>query len=143
MDYLKSGTHSWNDLHKAIVEEKDQLKRAVLRKQATSSDFYVGSVHGLTEEGDFIIASNTGSQLPHIVFTSPNLIFVIGGQKIVPDLNEAFKRLEEYVVPLENENMKKLYGMGTMLSKIVVFKQENAMMGRKIKIIIVNEKLGF
>src|SRR3990167_2731460 len=143
IDYLKSGAHEWNDLHKKITAEQDQEKRVLLRKQSALSDFYLGSVHALTEEGEFLIASNSGSQLPHVVYTSDNLIFVVGTQKIVPAMPDAFQRLEKYVVPLEDEHMKKLYGTGTRLSKIVVFKHESVYSTRKVRFILVKEKLGF
>ncbi len=143
VDYLKQGSHGWNNLHEKILAETDKEKQKVLRKQAVLFDYYLGSVHALCKTGEFIVASNSGSQLPHIVFTSQNLIFVVGAQKIVSDLIEAFRRLEEYVVPLENEHMKALYGRGTMISKIVIFKKENPMMQRKVRMIIINENLGF
>ncbi len=144
IDYLKANQHGWNNLHAAIVAEQDKDKKASLRRQALLSDYYLGSVHAVAATGEFVIASNTGSQLPHVVFSSPNLIFVVSTQKIVPTLDEAIKRLEDYVVPLEDEHMKKLYGVGTMLSKIVIFRRENqAITGRKVKMILVNEKLGF
>lgn len=143
IDFLKSGNHGWNNLHEAIVNEKDPEKQSLLRKQAELSDYYLGSVHALTEEGDFVVASNTGSQLPHIVFTSPNLIFVIGTQKIVKSMDEAFKRLESYVVPLEDKHMQEKYGRGTHLNKIVISKGESPYLGRKIRMILVKEKLGF
>ena len=143
VDYLKSGKHGWQDFHAKITAEKDQEKRVNLRKQSALSDFYLGSLHALTEEGEFLIASNTGSQLSSVVYTSDNLIFVVGTQKIVPTLPDAFRRLEEYVVPLEDEHMKKLYGSGTRLSKIVVFKHESVYSTRKIRLILVKEKLGF
>lgn len=141
--YLKSGTHGWNNFHEMILAEKDPQKQGALRKQALLSDYYLGSVHALTENGESVIASNTGSQLPHIVFTSPNLIFVVSTKKIVPTLEEAMKRLEEYVVPLEDVHMKSKYGVGTALNKIVIFKNENPMLGRKIHMILVAEDLGF
>ena len=143
IDYLKSGAHEWNDLHKKITAEQDQEKRVLLRKQSALSYFYLGSVHALTEEGEFLIASNSGSQLPHVVYTSDNLIFVVGTQKIVPAMPDAFQRLEKYVVPFEDEHMKKLYGTGTRLSKIVVFKHESVYSTRKVRLILVKEKLGF
>ncbi len=143
VDYLKSGNHGWDNLHGKILAEKDPVKQSLLRKQSALSDYYLGSVHALIENGEFVIGSNTGSQLPHIVFTSPNLIFVIGSQKIVPTLTDAMKRLEEYVVPLEDNHMKEKYGMGTALNKIIIFKGENPRSGRKIKMILVNKKLGF
>lgn len=142
-EYLASGEHAWKDLHAEITAENDEAKRAQLRKEAVLSDYYLGSVHALSETGEFIVASNTGSQLPHVVFTSPNLIFVVGTQKIVPSLAEAMKRLEEHVIPLENENMQQKYGMDTMLSKIVIFKRESPMMGRTVRMILVEEQLGF
>ncbi len=143
VEYLKSGQHGWNNLHANIVAEKDKAKQGLLRKQAALSDYYLGSVHALVENGEFIIASNTGSQLPHIVFTSPNLIFVVSAKKIVPTLAEAMKRLEEYVIPLEDKHMMEKFGSGTALNKIVIFKNENPMMGRKVRMILVEEELGF
>src|SRR3989344_4810435 len=62
VDLLKSGKHEWNNLHAAVLAEQDQAKRAQLRKQAVVSDYYLGSVHALTEGGEMVIASNTGSQ---------------------------------------------------------------------------------
>jgi len=143
LDYLKSGKHKWMDWHAKVDAENDKAKRSELRKQSALSDYYLGSVHALSEDGQMVIASNSGSQLPHIVFTSPNLIFVIGTQKIAANLDEAMKRLEEYVVPLEDVHMKSLYGSGTQVSKIVIFRKENPMMGRKITVILVKEALGF
>lgn len=143
VDYLKSGRHGWNNLHEAIVNESDPKEKSRLRKEAVLADYYLGSVHALTENGDFIVASNTGSQLAHIVYTSPNLIFVVGAQKIVGDLEGAKRRLDEYVVPLEDENMNQKYGMGTKLNKIVIFRGESEFTGRKIRMILVREKLGF
>ena len=143
VDYLKNGKHGWNNLHEDIVAEKDPAKQGMLRKQAVLSDYYLGSVHALAETGEFVIASNTGSQLPHVVFTSPNLIFVVGAQKIVPTLTDALKRLEEYVIPLEDIRSRKAYGVGTNPNKIVIFKGENPMIGRKVRLIVVKEVLGF
>lgn len=143
VDYLKEGKHGWNNLHQAILAESDPAKQGKLRKESALSDYYLGSVHALSETGEFVVASNTGSQLPHIVFTSQNLLFVVGAQKIVPTISEALKRLEEYVVPLENERSLKAYGAPTALNKIVIFKGESPMIGRKVKMIIVKESLGF
>lgn len=143
VQYLKDGKHGWSNLHEAILTEKDETKQATLRKQSVLSDYYLGSVHAVAETGELLIASNSGSQIPHIAFTSQNLIFVVGTQKIVPTLADAFDRLEKHVVPLEDERMQKSMGMGTYPSKILVIKREQPFMGRKSHIIFVNEKIGF
>lgn len=143
IEHLKSGDHGWNNQHETILTEKDPAKQAKLRKQALLADFYLGSAHAVTEEGELIIASNTGSQLPHIVYSSSNVILVVGTQKIVANLEEGMKRLKEYVVPKEEENMQQKYRIGTQLNKILIFKGENPMAKRNITIILVKEKLGF
>ena len=143
VDYLKSGKHGWNNLHEGIVIEKDPQKQSILRQQALHSDYYLGSVHALTQSGDIVIASNTGSQLPHITFTSPNVIFVVGAQKIVTDLSDAMNRLESHVVPLEDENMQQKYQVNTSLSKILILKHPSPITNRNFHVILVKEVLGF
>lgn len=143
VDYLKSGEHGWNNLHAKILTETDKIKQAQLRKQTIFADYYLGSVHAITETGQMIIASASGSQLPSIIYTSPNIIFVAGVQKIVPNLDEGMTRLKEYVVPLEDKHMKEVGYGGTTLAKIVIFECEPAFMGRKVRMILIKESLGF
>ena len=115
----------------------------MLRKQAVFSDYYLGSVHAIAETGQLVIASNSGSQLPHIVFTSPNLVFVVGAQKLVLNLDAALSRVREYVLPLEDKRMKDVGMGGSAISKLLIFEQEPVFMGRKVHVVFVNEKLGF
>ena len=140
---MKSGNHGWKNLHKEVLAEKDPAKQAILRKQAALSDYYLGSVHAVAETGQLVIASNSGSQLPHIVFTSPNLVFVVGMQKLAPNLDVALSRVREYVLPLEDKRMKDVGMGGSAISKLLIFEQEPVFMGRKVHVIFVNEKLGF
>jgi L-lactate utilization protein LutB len=143
IEYLKAGQHGWKNLHADILAETDKAKQAVLRKQSVLSDYYLGSVHALAETGEILIASNTGSQLPHLVFTSQNIILVVGAQKIVPDTAALMSRLQEYVFPLEDKRMKEVGMGGSAISKLLIIEKEQAFMGRKFHIIFVNEKLGF
>ena len=56
------------------------------------------------------------------------------------NLDEAFKRTEEHVVPLEDDRMKKTYSMNTSLNKKLIINKEQP---SRIKIILVRERLGF
>lgn len=143
VDYLKQNQHGWNNMHQPVVAETDPIMKKRLRLQATLSDYYLGSVHAITEDGDCIIASNTGSQLPHIAYTSKHVIFVVSTKKIVPTLTDAFTRLENHVVPLEDTHSMEKFGSHTLLSKILIFKQEKETSGREFIIILVEEDLGF
>ena len=143
VDYLKSGSHGWNNLHLAILAEKDRVKQSALRKQAVITDFYLGSVHAVTETGEMLIASNTGSQLAQLAFTAPNIILVVGAQKIVPTVDEGFNRIEQYVMPLEDKRLMERSNAHTTHAKTLILHRENSRIGRKVHVIVVNEKLGF
>lgn len=143
VEYFKGALHGWNNLHASVLAENDEQKRKDLRRHSVVSDYYLGSVHALTEDGQLIVGSNTGSQMPHLAYTSPNLILVVGTQKIVPTISAGMERLEKHVVPLENEHMKKLYGNGTAHNKTLILHGESAMTKRSVTVLLVNEKLGF
>jgi LUD domain len=111
------------------------------RKLGAAPDFVVGSVHAITERGQVLVASASGSQLAPYAFGAGQVIWVVGAQKIVPDLDAAFRRLQEYVFPLENERATKAYGHGSSIAKTLVFHREHR--PGRITIVLVREKLGF
>ncbi|MFA5935679.1 MAG: lactate utilization protein [Patescibacteria group bacterium] len=143
VDYLKAGQHGWNNLKEAIVNEKDPAKQAELRNQSVHAEYFLVSAHAVTETGQIIQASNSGSQIPSVAFTSKNVIFIVGAHKIVPTLEEGLKRVREYVFPLEDQRMKSTGAPGSAISKILISEREAAFMQRKVRVIFVNEKLGF
>jgi L-lactate utilization protein LutB len=142
-ELLKSGHHQWNNLHDAIHSETDPEKQAKLRRESVLSDAYLGSAHAVTEEGEILIASNTGSQLPNLVFTSAIVVLVVSTKKLVKDLPAAFERLNSVVLPLENERIRGQYGVDTVHAKTLILHRENPMLGRKVHVVFVQEDLGF
>src|SRR6266404_3485189 len=60
IEYLKAGKHGWNNLHANILAETDSAKQADLRKMGVLSDYYLGSVHALSTDGQMVISSNSG-----------------------------------------------------------------------------------
>lgn len=143
VEHLKSGTHGWNNHHEAILAEKDPTKQGLLRRQLTASDYYLGSVHAVTENGELVISSASGSQLPSLAFNSTNLILVVGTQKIKRSLEAAIERIEKYVIPLEDARMNTVYGFGTSHNKTLILRNESTMMGRTVRGLFVPENLGF
>lgn len=119
----------------------DPSKRRDQRKLGAAPDYIVGSVHAVTEDGKVLVASATGSQLPAYAFGAGQVIWVVGAQKIVPNLDQAFARLEQHVFPLENERATKAYGNGSGINKTLVFHKEGA--PDRITMVIVKEALGF
>ena len=142
---LMSGNHSWKYLKAGILAEKDPAKTLALRKQATLADYFLGSVHAIAETGEILIASATGSQLSAYAYSSTNIIWVAGAQKITPNLETAFQRVREYVLPLEDKHMKQLYGeqARSFIGKILLFEREAPYLHRSVNLLLVNEVLGF
>lgn len=112
-----------------------------IRKLGGAPDYAAGSVHAVTENGEVLIASKTGSQLGPYASGAGKVIWVVGAQKIVKDFNEGMRRIREYSVPLEDVHMQQLYKTGTGLNKILIV--NNEFRPDRITMIIVKEKLGF
>lgn len=142
VDYLKGNTHGWDNVYENILNEKDPAKKSRLRKESVLADYFLGSVHAITEAGQVVVASASGSQIPSYAFTSDNVIWVAGAHKIVPTLDAAFARIRDLVVPLEDAHMKSAGHPGTVLARTLIFERE-IMPYRKITMILVKEKLGF
>ena len=70
------------------------------------------------------------------------MIWVVGAQKIVASLEEGLRRVREHAVVLETARMRSLGYSGSMIGKVLIFERERVP-GRKIGMILVNEKLGF
>jgi hypothetical protein len=112
-----------------------------IRKLGGAPDFAAGSVHAVTEDGHVLIASNTGSQLGPYASGAGKVIWVVGAQKIVKDLNEGLRRINEYCLPLETEHMRQLYNAGTGVNKVLIVNRE--FRPNRITMIIVKEELGY
>lgn len=119
----------------------DPTKKAEQRRLGAAPEYAIGSVHAITEGGEVLIASNTGSQLPAYAYAAGNVVWVVGTQKIVKDMPEAYARLEQHVFPLEDERAQQAYGVHTNISKVLTISKE--VVPERIHIILVNEALGF
>lgn len=112
-----------------------------IRKMGGAPDYAAGSVHAVTEDGTVLIASKTGSQLGAYASGAGRVIWVVGAQKLVSDVEEGFRRIYEYCVPREDAHMQELYHTGTAPNKILVVNGE--VRPERITMIIVKEELGF
>lgn len=132
-------SRNFNSARSKLSTTEDAKEKKVI---ANIPDYVVGSVHAVTEDGKVIIASNTGSQLPAYVYTADHVIWVVGTQKIVSNLEEGMKRVYDYVLPLESERAKKAYGVpGSFVSKLLIVNKE--VVPNRVTIVFVPEKLGY
>jgi L-lactate utilization protein LutC len=111
-----------------------------IRQINSSPDVMLGSVHAVTESGRLVITSASGSQIGPIASGAGKLVLVIGSQKIVPDLDSAFRRIEEHVFPWEDARLRELMNIGTKITRTLILERD--FMPGRTTIILVREPIG-
>jgi hypothetical protein len=112
-----------------------------IRRLTASPDVMLGSVHAVTETGSLVTASASGSQLGPYGSGAGKVILVVGTQKIVPDLEGALRRIDEYAFPLEDARAQAAYGIHSGVNKVLIINREWA--PNRITVVLCDEALGF
>jgi hypothetical protein len=112
-----------------------------IRRLLASPDVAVGSVHAVTETGSLVIASGSGSQLPGYAGGAARAIWIVGAQKLVPDLDTALRRVEEHCLPLESARTQAAYGSPSAVNRLLILNAE-PYPGRGT-VLLLREAIGF
>jgi hypothetical protein len=112
-----------------------------IRRLGAAPDYMLGSVHAVTETGSLLAASMSGSQLGPYVSGAGRVILVVGTQKIVSDLEDGLRRIDEYAYPLEDARAQAAYGIRSAVNKVVVINRE--ITPGRITVVLVDTVLGF
>jgi len=137
---LESGRY--DPIRPALLRFMSEGKKSEARRLGASPEYIVGSVHAITEKGQVVVASATGSQLGPYSYGAEHVIWVAGTQKIVRDLDEANDRIFSHTLPKESERARKAYGVpGSVVAKLLVVNRE--VQPGRVTIVLVNERLGF
>src|SRR5689334_8765280 len=118
------------------VRDLDEIWRLI-----STPDVIVGSVHAVTETGSLVIASASGSQLPGYAGGAARAIWVVGAQKVVPDLSTALRRVEDHCLPLESDRAQAVYGQPSAINRMLVLNAEPHP-GRGT-VLLLREAIGF
>jgi L-lactate utilization protein LutC len=129
---------TWLRKQLTAMDRATQMRE--IRKLAAAPDVMLASAAALTEDGRIVVASNTGSQIGPLASAAGTVVFVIGAQKIVKDLDEALKRTYEHSLRLESERLRAAAGVDSYVSKMLIVNRE-ARPGRTT-VILVKEPLG-
>jgi len=138
-EFDKSGRYNAVRPKVMSLDRKTQFDQ--IRKLRSIPDYIVGSVHAITEDGKVLISSFGGSQLAPYASGAAKVIWVVGTQKIVKDLNEGFRRIEEYSYPLEDARLLAAMGIHTAIGKTLIVNRE--VVPGRITIVLVKEELGY
>lgn len=141
-DYINE-SGEYNAVRPKLMSMDRATEGHEMKKLGAAPEYVIGSVNALTEDGHVLIASRTGSQIPAYVYAAGHVVWVVGVQKIVKNVEEGTKRIFEYVLGLESERANKAYNItsGSKVDRLLTFYEEET--PKRITIILVNRLLGF
>lgn len=146
---LKEGNYEVYDRADA---KNDEETEEILRK-AFFCDFYLASANAITEKGELINIDGKANRVSAIAFGPKNVLFIVGVNKITKNVEEGLTRARNYSAPINGMRL----GLGTPCAKTGVcgdcmspecmccqflVTRKSRVPGR-IKVILVNESLGF
>ncbi|HEY7025712.1 MAG TPA: LUD domain-containing protein [Candidatus Limnocylindrales bacterium] len=111
-----------------------------IRKMLSAPDYELGSVNAITEAGQMVVGTATGSQIGPYSGAAGELILVVGAQKIVPDLNAALRRVTDHVQPYEDLRLREQAGIGTVLARILIMERDY--FPGRTQVILVRQPVG-
>jgi hypothetical protein len=131
----------YESLRPRIFSMDRQTRADEIRRLSAAPDVMLGSVHAVTETGSLLAASMGGSQLGPYVSGAAEVILVVGTQKIVPDLEEGLRRIEQYAFPLEDARAQAAYGIHSAVNKVLIINRE--ITPGRVTVVFVDEAIGF
>jgi len=111
------------------------------RRLLASPDVVIGSVAALTETGSLVAASGSGSQLPAYSGGAGRAIWIVGAQKVVPDLGTALRRVEDHALPLESARTREAYGWPSAVNRLLILNAEPR--PGRATVLLLREAIGF
>lgn len=140
--------------YKPGITREENLK---LRRLGAQADYYLASANAISRKGELVFFSGYGNRIAGISYAD-NVIIVCGINKITENLDEALKRAREYATPLNckrlNWDKTPCFNDGICRKEICLFPEykrmccqiliiEAEISADRLKVILVNEKLGF
>lgn len=137
-ELMESEEHDF--IRKRTLKMDRRAQANEIRKLGAAPDVMLGSVQAVTEEGQLVVTSASGSQIGPYASGAGRLILVIGSQKIVPDLAAAFRRIEEHVFPWEDARLREQLGIGTMITRTLIIERDYY--PGRTTVVLVREPIG-
>ena len=129
-------------------------KKNDLYEYARHADWYMASANAVLANGDLVNMDGTGNRVSTLIFGVPNVIYVIGKNKLVDTYEQAIDRIQNYVchlnaVRLERETPCRYTGKcghcsgGDCMCNVEVITHHPTKCQKQVHIILINEELGY
>ena len=132
---------------------KDQEELQEIYRKAFFADFYLASANALTEDGILINMDGNANRVAAISFGPKNVIFIVGMNKVVRNVEEGVSRIKSIAAPLNAQRL--LYKTACLYAGVcreclseecmccqLLITRMSRITGR-IKVILVNDDLGY
>lgn len=136
---------------KTFAESKEESNQ--IKKKSLLSDWYITGTNAISKEGHIVNIDHSGNRVAAMIYGPDNIIVVVGKNKICETLDDAIQRVRNVSVPLNAKRagynppclkLKKCVDCKTderVCFNLVII--EGQFVKDRMKLFIVNEKLGF
>ena len=83
----------------------DDARKLEVRRAQLTCDLFLSGSNAVTLEGDIVNVDGAGNRVAALTFGPKKTVVVVGANKIVRDLDEAFERLETFASPMNNKRL--------------------------------------
>jgi len=150
------------DLHTKLAEAGNKVYRhsrttpPETKVLAVRSEVYILSANGVAQTGEMVNIDGTGNRVAASLFGPKRVYYVIGRNKIVPDLHSALKRAQEIAAPLNAKRLdcatpcavegdkcyecRKNGNSGSICNATVIY--DRPMKGMEATLVFIDEDLG-
>ncbi len=135
------------DQYEENISMEENVER---RRKGLLADIYVTSSNAVTRSGYLVNVDGAGNRVAAQAYGPKKVLLIVGKNKIVPDVEAGFRRIEEVVAPKNVERVNKKafslkkeqkYTVQNIQSVFVVIKKTDNK--NRISLILVDEELGF
>ncbi len=103
LDMLKSGKYRYYDRFAPGITPEEAEK---IYRKAFTCDAYISSANAVTERGELYNVDGNSNRVAAIMYGPENVYIIAGKNKIVPDINEAIKRVKTAAAPKNSARLK-------------------------------------
>ncbi|MCQ2554945.1 MAG: lactate utilization protein, partial [Clostridia bacterium] len=145
---LERGNSVFDRAKAETPEEAQEIMR-----NALLSDVFLMSTNSMTEDGELFNIDGRGNRLAALIYGPKEVFIVLGTNKIVKNLDEAYKRVRHTVAPMNAKRLgsktpcavtghcSECKGPNSICCHMLTTR--NSFIPGRIKIFIINEELGF
>ncbi len=95
-ELLKNEKYCFMDRSRAGITAQEQQD---CFKASIGADFFFCSANAITENGEILNVDGLANRISSISFGPKKVVLIVGKNKIVPNLKEAFLRVKKYAAP--------------------------------------------